>query len=45
MSKKRKKLKAFTTTYGKVTIGDNKYALPRVRINDGISLRSYINSL
>lgn len=36
---------AFTTAYGKVTIGDNKYALPRVRINDGISLQSYINSL
>lgn len=36
---------AFTTEYGKIHVGDNKLALPRVRINDGISLQSYIDSL
>lgn len=36
---------AFTTDYGKVTRGQNKLALPRVRMNDGISLQSFINSL
>jgi len=36
---------AFTTQYGKIHKGDNKLALPRVRINDGISLNSFINSI
>ena len=36
---------AFTTEYGKVTKGMNKYNLPRVRMNSGISLTSFINSL
>ena len=36
---------AFTTNYGKIHVGDDKLALPRVRINDGISLQRYIDSL
>ena len=36
---------AFTTAYGKIHVGDDKLALPRVRINDGISLQRYIDSL
>lgn len=38
-------LLAFTTTYGKVKPGLNKLSLPRVRINSGISLNSFIDSL
>lgn len=36
---------AFTTKYGKVVKGLNKLNLPRVRVNDKISLDSFINSL
>ncbi len=36
---------AFTTEYGKVYVGSDKYRLPRVRINDGTSLSYYIDSL
>ena len=36
---------AFTTNYGKIKRGQDKYRLTRVRINDGISLSSYIDSL
>ena len=36
---------AFTTNYGKIHVGDDKLALPRVRINDGISFQRYIDSL
>ena len=36
---------AFTTTYGRVTRGQVKLALPRIRINGGISLESFIKSL
>lgn len=36
---------AFTTNYGKVTRSQNKLSLPRVRINGGISLNQFINSL
>ena len=36
---------AFTTEYGRIKIGMNKLKLPRVRINDGISLSSYVSSL
>ena len=36
---------AFTTTYGRVTRGQHKLALPRVRINGGISLESFKKSL
>ena len=35
----------FTTAYGKIKIGDEKLALPRVRMNDGISLDSFIDSI
>ena len=36
---------AFTTAYGKASRGLEKLALPRVRMNDGISLDSFIGSL
>ena len=36
---------AFTTEYGKVYVGSDKFRLPRVRINDGTSLNYYIDSL
>ena len=36
---------AFTTEYGQIHVGDNKLALPRVRINDGIGLDTYISQL
>ena len=36
---------AFTTEYGKVYVGSDKYRLPRVRINDGNSLGYFIDSL
>ena len=35
----------FTTEYGKVTRSSNRYYLPRVRINSGISLSYFIDSL
>ena len=36
---------AFTTEFGQIHIGDNKLALPRVRINDGIGLNTFISQL
>lgn len=36
---------AFTTSYGRVTRNQEKLALPRIRINGGISLESFIKSL
>lgn len=36
---------AFTTQFGQIHRGDNKLALPRVRINDGIGLDTFISQL
>lgn len=36
---------AFTTEFGQIHVGDEKLALPRVRINDGIGLDTYISQL
>lgn len=36
---------AFTTEFGQVHVGDNKLALKRVRINDGIGLDTFISQL
>lgn len=36
---------AFTTEFGQIHVGDNKLALPRVRINDGIGLNTFISQL
>ena len=36
---------AFTTEYGKVESGMNKYRLPRIRVSGGVSIEQYINAL
>ena len=36
---------AFTTEFGQIHVGDNKLALTRVRINDGIGLDTFISQL